>query len=117
MTRDQVLLDLYTRLTSRKFIGFLLVVGFAIWNYWSGRTLPADFERTLVWAFVTYGIAEGAVDFATALPIPRPAPENVTTVDASTTTLPPPPPRPTPTVVRKPKRVRPSRTLPSGGIA
>lgn len=104
MTRDQVLLDLYTRLTSRKFIGFLLVVGFAIWNYWSGRTLPADFERTLVWAFVTYGIAEGAVDFATALPISKPAPDQVitTNVDAAPEVV-------QPTVV---KRARPSRAKP-----
>lgn len=109
MTRDEILLDLYTRVTSRKFLGFLLVVFFAVWNWWAGRLTDVEFQQALTAAFTIYGFIEGASDFAAMLPRSRnPAPTTEVTVgntEVNQNDNQPPTPR-------APKRVRPSRAKP-----
>jgi hypothetical protein len=82
VTRDQMLYDLYERLTSRKFWGFLLTIGFALWNFEAGRMDAVQFQTAITAAFTVYGVVEGASDFAAALR-PKRSPDAVVNVDAS----------------------------------
>ena len=64
LKREDILLDLYERLTSRKFLSFLVATAFLVWNFMEARLDALQFQ-VLFWAqATTYGLVEGAGDFA-----------------------------------------------------
>lgn len=108
MTRDQMLSDLYARLTSRKFLAFVLTIGFAIWNFYAGRLDAVQFQQAIWLAATAYGVVEGASDFAAALRPAHKAPDAVVTTNVDASPAPTATTEP-PVATVRPKRVRPSR--------
>lgn len=67
MTRDQVLLDAYSRLTSRRLWLALLAIGFACFGYHNGALTAVELQTSVTAAVVAYLASEGLSDAATAL--------------------------------------------------
>lgn len=105
MTRDQIVSDIYIRLTSRKLWLAILSVGFAYWSFHNGDLTAQQFQQAVMVAVTAYTAAEGASDFAAALR-PKRSPDAVVNVDASPATA---APTELPAATTRPKRVRPSR--------
>lgn len=104
MTRDQMLADIYARLTSRKLGLAVLSIAFAYWNYHLGDLTAQQFQQAVMVAVTAYTAAEGVADAFAAWKPAHKAPDAVVTtnVDAS-----PAPADPAPAA--EPRRVRPSR--------
>lgn len=79
MTRDQILADFYSRVTSRKLWLALLAIGFAVMNYHSGALTAVEFQQAVMAAVLAYTAVEGASDVAAALRPPV-TPELVTSL-------------------------------------
>lgn len=97
MTRDEILVDLYTRLTSRKLWFALATIVLAIIGYRVGELTYWQMQTAVTGAFGVYAVAEGAADALRAHRGHRTAPEAIASVNVDTQ------PKPAP------KRVRPSR--------
>lgn len=94
MTGSEIALDIYTRLSSRRFLLTLVSVGTAYWQYSLGSLTPVEFQTAVVAAVTAYLVSEGITDAADALKKPTIGDTQTVNVgsDAAVTATPPPPP-------------------------
>lgn len=83
MSRDQMLSDLYERLSSRKLWLALLSIAFAAWNYAEGRLSATDFQVAIFGAVGVYTVSEGITDAVGAYR-PKPSSGDVQSVTVGT---------------------------------
>lgn len=117
MTGEEILSDVYLRLSSRKLWLAVASIGFAYWSYSLGELSANQFQNAVMIAVGTFTAAEAAADTATAFASRKVTPDTTvrTTVNTGTDPAPEAATR-APVATLSPRRVRPSRAKPRTAV-